>query len=271
MSIKIGFIKEESGKAYTEATYITHQQMAVARKSVVQVYFPTRNMELAYYNDQFDLKCGDIVYVDGKLEGVRGRVTDVNYNFKIKISDYKRVIAVVDTEVHGEFFLAGTHFVTFDPTALPSNQVLAWFKAPASEEDEFVSGSDETTFSLDDLSGMNISNQIAERGHDYYIENKVRYICVDRTRGYAIVEGKEAYEVEFEYRNREISNLVCSCFCSYNCKHEFAAMLQLRETLDLIEKHYADEYERTGYFAAVSKGTLFTFAIDGRETGKFVL
>ena len=41
--------------------------------------------------------------------------------------------------------------------------------------------------------------------------------------------------------------------------------------LELIEKYYGDEYERTGYFAAVNKGTLFTFAIDGRETGSFTL
>ncbi len=96
-------------------------------------------------------------------------------------------------------------------------------------------------------------------------------IHIDGTKGYAIVEGSENYEVEFEYRNGEISQLICSCFCSYNCKHEFAAMLQLKETLELIEKNYADEYERTGYFAAVNKGTLFAFAIDGKETGGFTL
>ena len=94
---------------------------------------------------------------------------------------------------------------------------------------------------------------------------------IDDTKGYAIVEGSEAYEVEFVYRNGEISHLICSCFCSYNCKHEFAAMLQLRETLELIEKNYGNEYERTGYFAAVNKGTLFAFAIDGKDNGSFTL
>ena len=78
-------------------------------------------------------------------------------------------------------------------------------------------------------------------------------------------------EVEFEYRNGEISGLVCSCFCSYNCKHEFAAMLQLKETLELIEKHYAAQYDEAGYFAAVNKGALFAFAIDGKEAGSFTL
>ena len=88
---------------------------------------------------------------------------------------------------------------------------------------------------------------------------------------YAIVEGSEAYEVEFEYDNGEISKLTCSCFCSYHCKHEIAAMLQLRETLKVIEKNYAAEYESSGYFAAVTKGTLFAFAIDGKESGSFEL
>lgn len=75
-------------------------------KSVVQIHFPMRNMTLAYFNDKFDLRRGDLVYVDGKLEGLRGRVVDVSYNFKITLSKYQRVIAVVDTEVHGIFHLA---------------------------------------------------------------------------------------------------------------------------------------------------------------------
>lgn len=271
MTFRIGFTAEHPEKKPAATCCTVPQQAAAPRKSVVQVSFSGRNTTLAYYNDQFDLHRGDMVYVDGKLEGMRGRVTEVNYNFKIKVSDYQRVIAVVDTTVHGQFFMAGSHFVTFDREALPSSKAMTWFRAPEKEDEEFVSGNDDTTFCLDDLSGMKVSAAIAERGRDYYLENRVRYISLDGSRGYAIVEGSENYEVEFTFRNGEISSLVCSCFCSYNCKHEFAAMLQLKETLELMEKHYADEYARTGYLAAVSKGTLFTFAIDSRETGAFVL
>ena len=214
---------------------------------------------------------GDIVYVDGKLEGQRGRVVDVTYNFKIKVSDYKRVIGLADTEVHGRFFNAGSHFITFGREALPQSKVITWFKAPAKAEDEYVSSSDDSSFCLHDLSSMKIGAAIAERGRDYYMDNKVSYISIDGAKGYAIVEGREPYEVEFEYLDGEISRLICSCFCSYSCKHEFAAMLQLRETLKIIEKHYAEQYGETGYFAAVCKGTLFTFAIDGKESGSFTL
>lgn len=271
MKFKIGFAAEHPEKKPVEALYPVSGEMTTPRKSVVQVHFPGRNMTLAYYNDRFDLRRGDMVYVDGKLEGMRGRVTEVNYNFKIKVSNYKRVIAVVDTDVHGQFHMAGSHFVTFDPAALPSSKVVTWFKAPAKADDEFVSGSDDTAFRLNDLRNFPVSAAIAERGHNYFLENRVRYLCVDGTHGYAIVEGGEGYEVEFEYRNGEISGLVCSCFCSYPCKHEFATMLQLTETLEMIEKDYAPQYEQSGYFAAVDKGTLFAFAIDGRKTGDFTL
>lgn len=263
MAFKTVFAAEHSEKKSATSVY------SASQKSVVQVYFSRRNMTLAYYNDRFDLHRGDMVYVDGKLEGVLGRVTEVNYNFKIKVSDYKRVISVVDTTVNGRFFIAGSHFVTFDRETLPINKAVTWFKAPVKQDDEFVSGSDETTFRPDDLSGMKVSAAIAERSYDYYLENRVSYISIDGSNGYAVVEGSENYEVEFNYCDGEISKLVCSCFCGYNCKHEFATMLQLKQTLELIEKHYADEYKRNGYFAAINKKTLFTFAADAKETGSF--
>ena len=109
-------------------------------------------------------------YVDGKLEGQSGRVVEVAYNFKIKVSDYKRVIGLADTEVHGQFFNAGSHFITFDSAALPQGKIVTWYKAPAKEDDEYVSGSDDSSFRLDDLKSMKISAAIAERGHDYYME-----------------------------------------------------------------------------------------------------
>ena len=240
-------------------------------KSVVRVHFPAQNMTLSYYNDLFDLKVGDIVFVEVKLEGLRGRVVDVTYNFKIKLSDYKRVISVADTEVRGEFFFAGSHFITFDPTVLPYAKFISWFKAPDQEDDLYVSGSDDSGFDLNDLSAMKISREIAERGHGYYMENRVRYICLDGTKGRAAVEGSQTYELEFEYQNGEIRNLTCSCFCSYPCKHEFAAMLQLRETLELIAKHYEAPYKASNYFAAVAKGTLMSMVVDGKETGSMLL
>ena len=238
-------------------------------KSVVQVYFPAKNTKLAYFNDRFDLHVGDIVYVEGKLEGLRGQVVDVAHNFKIKVSEYKRVIGKADTAVTGALHMAGSHFVAFAPEVIPYEKILTWYKAPDKEDDEYVTGSDDASFSLDDLIGMHISSEIAERGHDYYLQNKVRYICVDGTRGHAIVEGTKAYEVDFTYEDGQIRNLTCDCFCSYTCKHEFAAMLQLQETRQAIKEYYPGQMN--GYFAAISKAAFFNFAVDGKKTGSLVL
>ena len=271
MAFKIGFTADFTEEKSGAAERTAQPPSCEPRKSVVQVYFAEKNRTLAYYNDRFDLHRGDLVYVSGKLEGLLGRVMEVNYNFKIKISDYQCVIAVADTTVRGTFFMAGSHFVTFERAVLPRSQVIAWFKAPAKEEDAFVSGSDETSFFLDGLKTMPVQGEIAKRGYDYYMENRVRYLCLDGEKGYAIVAGSENYEVEFVYRGGQISRLTCSCFCGNTCKHEVATLLQLQETLALVEKNYAGEYGHSEYFAAIAKGILFAFAVDGKDNGSFSL
>ena len=272
MKIQIGFSAEVSKSEDVVEPRPVDAPTIASRKSIARVHFPARNMTLDYYNDQFDLHRGDLVFVDGKLEGLRGRVVDVTYHFKIKLSDYKRVIAVADTKVSGTFQLAGSHFVTFDKDSLPFEKVVTWFCPPEKDGEEYVSGYDDKTFDLENLEEMGVSAIIAERGHDYYMRNKVVYISVDENgKGRAIVEGTKPYIVEFDCENGLVSDLTCTCFCNYRCKHEFATMLQLKETLDLIMKHYKDQYEEHEYFAAISKAAFLNFALDSKESGSFTL
>ncbi len=270
MAFKIGFTAEHEKTKPVCVTGYVPEKADTPRKSVVQVYFPKRDITLAYYNDRFDLQIGDVVYVEGKLEGQQGRIVEVSYHFKIKASKYMRVISVVDTEVHGRFYMCGMHFITFEPETLPREQAITWFKSPE-EEGEFLVGENDDTFLLDDLAGMQVSPIVGERGKEYYIENRVKYLCLNGTHGYAIVEGSEAYEVEFEYIRGEIRKLSCTCPCSYHCKHEVAAMLQLKKVLSIIETQYAEQYQAADYFAAVSRGTLFEFAVGSKENGSFTL
>ena len=267
MKFPIGFAFNDEPKKVEMAPLI--QQEVVPVKSLVQVYFPERNQSLTYFNDQFDLKRGDFVFVDGKLEGIRGVVREVSKTFKIKVADYKKIISVADTEVSGQLHIAGSHFVSFDPAVLSYEKIRSWYLPPINDTDEYETGNDDTGFSLDKLSEMNASPAIFERGHDYYIEDRVVYLSVDNGRGRAIVEGEHAYEVEFDYRDREIRNLLCSCPCGYTCKHEVAAMLQLKDILEKLEKSYAEQLQN--YFAAVEKHALFRFVIQFKETGSFVL
>ncbi len=271
MAFKIGFTAETENKEKRNIENTPVQKEApVIKKSVLEVYFPDRDLTCSYYNDMFDLKRGDIVYVEGKLEGKRGRVVEINYNFKIKLSDYKRVIGVADTKVVGEFHLAGSHFITTDENALNYKQIITWFKAPTLEEEEFVSSSDDESFNLNDLTDMNIKNEVAERGHEYYMENRVVYIELNHGKGRAIVTGAKPYEIEFNYDNDQIGGLVCNCYCTGACKHEFATMLQLRDILAIIKNEYPF-INHNDYLAAVSKGIFFEFAIDGNTKGTFTM
>ena len=81
-------------------------------------------MKFAYFNDRFELRVGDIVYVEGKLEDFLGQGVDVTHNFRIKIPEYKRIIGKVDMSVSGNLHMAGSHFVVFTPNAIPFEKVL---------------------------------------------------------------------------------------------------------------------------------------------------
>lgn len=134
------------------------------KPTIVQIFFPDRNRTLSYYNDRFGLRVGDIVFVDGKLEGSRGRVTAISTHFKVKVEDYKRVTGVADTHVVGQFFHASAHLITFDPLVLPWKQFCSWVKPPQEDEPEYDISYDEDGFPLDDFSGLKMTEAVAERG-----------------------------------------------------------------------------------------------------------
>lgn len=269
MNFKIGFNTQNKDTTALIDVASGVGVVAEPRRSLVQVQFAGPGYSYAYYNDRFDLQVGDLVYVEGAMEGLQGRVEEISYTFKIKLSDYKRVIGKVDTDVRGALFMAGSHFITFDPAALPYEKVRSWFKAPEDPEEEYISVSDGKGFLLEDLSGMGARPVIMERGQNYYLRNRVVYLSVEGIRGRAIVEGTESYELEFTYQNGEIRDLTCSCFCSYPCKHEVAAMLQLQDLLKTIRENYSGQWNDT--FAAITKNALFAFALGGKGAGELIL
>lgn len=269
MSFKIGFTASTENENKNIETITLRKDDVEPRKSVVQVHFPERHLTCAYYNDLFDLHVGDMVYVEGKLEGLQGRVVEVSYSFKIKLSDYRKVTHLINTKIKGDLFFAGSHTIAFEKNVIPFSKVISWFKVPCNEEDEFVSSSDDNVFNLEDFSGMKISKEIADRGYDYYMENRVLYIEIDGHNGKAIVDSSEPYTVEFEYDNGNIGNLTCSCYCTGACKHEFAAMLQLKETHKFMDENYKNL--DNGYFAIICKNVLFKYALNENTPVKITI
>ena len=140
MGYKIGFVfgkeNEEKQEDEVKMERLPGEKKTV-KKSVVQVKFDGYGRALAYYNDSFDLQVGDLVFVDGKLCGKQGVVTEVNYNFKIKLSEYQKVVSVADTEVKGNLYFAGSHFVAFEKSVLPREKVKDWFMPPEMRKSMF--------------------------------------------------------------------------------------------------------------------------------------
>ena len=85
---------------------------------------------LTYYNDQFDLRPGDLVYVSGKLEGKIGKVESVSTKFRIRKSDYEKVIRKLDTAIRGDFAPADGFMVSGDPAAISPARFRSWVIPP---------------------------------------------------------------------------------------------------------------------------------------------
>ena len=267
---KIGF-SANTNDVTTDNNVIPTVTETKIKPSVVDVHFPHRHLTCTYYNDRFDLHKGDIVYVDGKLEGYKGVVVAISYSFKIKLSDYKRVVGVVDGNVKGEFFMMDSHFITFDPDALPKEKVYTWFMGLMPDKDDFVSGSDDSVFVLSDLEYSCVGQGIKSEGVELYEEGNVVYISLSGNRGYAIVEGSENYEVEFTCENGEVSNITCQCYGNGVCRHIYAVLLQLREILCDVEHLHKEKYNEHCYLAAVRKYDLWGYAIRGKSKGSIIL
>ena len=237
------------------------------KKSIVQVYFEKKHMSFSYFNDKFDLKCGDIVYVEGKLEGFRGRVTEVNYNFKIKPSEYKRVIAQVSTEVNGSFFPIDEYFVTFDKNALPVSNPSLYFKAPSLDEEEYIYGVDDNEeFDIDEFCNSHIISR-----HAPSLGFAVECLYLNKTKGYAILQSDKILEVEFEYKDGKITHPTCSGYCSKYCEHKFEVFSLLNTILKWINKNHLDKYKESEYFSAINKDVFTDLFLENKAVGGFTI
>ena len=229
-------------------------RMEEPRNSVVQVTFGEHNGTYSYYNDQFDLHRSDFVYVEGEFEGMIGCVLDVHYNFKAKRSVFKRVVSRVNVEQLDQPLLGGKRLLFFDRKVLDPEKAALILGARKDDDDDYYIGSGDPAFSLDNMDGLKLSIQDARYGFRRYMDGEVVFLSLDGTKGTAMFSSTygSGTMVEFEYSEGIIQNISCSCFGHFNCCHEFAAMLQLREVMKGIEAEYKAEYEVSRFFVAVS-------------------
>lgn len=199
-------------------------------KSLVRVRFETFDRELTYFNDLFNLKEGDRVFVSGKLAGKVGYITSVTTKFRIRLSDYERVIAVAQTPVHGSYVPVMDKMLSYDSIALSPDEFRTWFfhpEEPVDGPEEIIYG-DGYVIPLDDPhKAEGATPPVFDRALEYCRTGKIGYVSVRDGVGRAYVAGSEWYELEFTIRNNEIQEAYCSCPYAGLCKHLLAVAIML--------------------------------------------
>ena len=202
-------------------------------RSLVRVRFEDFDRELTYYNDRFDLSCGDRVFVSGKLYGKRGFITSVTTKFKIRLSDYnyEKVIALAQTPIHGTYKSVADKMLSYDSNALSPEAFRTWVLPPEEEmldEDDEVIYGDGYVIPLDDPHRADdVEHAVFERALEYCRTGKIGYVSVKNGIGRAFVRGKEWYELEFRICNNAIEEAYCSCPYPGLCKHLLAVAIMM--------------------------------------------
>lgn len=267
MRFKIGFHTEDTKENPDEVTQVEQKSIITPKPSLVTISFPGIHKNYSYYNDQFDLREGDTVFVSGKLENIPGRIVKVSYSFKIKLSDYQRVISVADTDIKGQLFFADTKIVSFDPKAMPFDKIASWHFPPSDPSDIVCGEDDNTAFLLDDISSWKAPRELIESEMDFGDGTDVEYLSLDNGIGRAIIKSNKPYVVEFCYRDGSISRLTCGCYCVGMCEHEVAVLFELRCRIKWIEENYSEQYDKTGCFAELDKATFCNTVLMSRTDG----
>ncbi|MBR3391513.1 MAG: hypothetical protein IKG74_02485 [Firmicutes bacterium] len=203
-------------------------------RCVAEVHFPSVDKQYGYYNDLFDLKVGDAVFVSGKFAGKLGFVTSVTTRFKVDLAYFKKVIAKPDIRFSGSFVPVLSMMLSPGSAAFPDAAAFGgWVKPPQEGEsiNQIVTG-DGFAFDLEDFEQDDeVEEAAVSRALEYCREGRVRYLSLQNGVGTAFVEGSVWYEVNFRYVEGRVWDMYCDCPCPGLCKHDIAVLIVLRALL----------------------------------------
>lgn len=255
MKFKLGFSADEETQVQeSAATTVTEGDKCECVRSVVNVTFDC-GKTFPYYNDAFNLQKGDSVYVDGKLAGLVGVVTDVTTKFKVDLEHYKRVLAKLDFVFHGEFVKINSLMVSFNSAALPFEQVRDWYIPPKEKEQDFFVGEGYTF----DLFGdeANIEQGVYNKAIGLLIDGGLKYLSVADGVGRAVIGTENMHIVEFNYNpeTHMLTDIYCDCLAFGFCKHCVAVCIAMNR---LIRDEQFDEEKS---FCGLDAGVFYEKAI----------
>lgn len=231
----MGFGRDDMEK--TEAVIPRAEEPKTAVMSLVRVRFEDAAHELTYFNDRFDLKPGDRVFVSGKRAGEAGIVNAVSTKFRIKASDYERVIALAQTSIHGTYKPVADKMISYGADALSPEKFRSWVMPPEKptedEDGEIVYGDGYEIPLNDPRSAEDVDKAVFGRALNYCGSGRIGYIAVKDGVGRAYVEGERWYELEFCVHGNAIAEAYCGCPYPGLCKH----LLAVAVTLSVMAQH----------------------------------
>ena len=257
----IGFGQEDS-KPKENRPDVTVTTDAPVR-SLVSINFERMNHALAYYNDQFDLKPGDRVFVTGKLEGEIGIVESVTTKFRIRVADYQKVISVAQTQIHGTYAPKGGMMLSYDANALSADDFRKWILPPTEmgEEPEEIVIGDGYEIPLDDpRASEDADHAVFDRALEYCREGRIGFIAVRNGAGKAFVLGAKWYEIDFRLCDNVLREAYCECPYPGLCKHLLAVGILLRAML----QH--DDIDLGRDFTLIAADRFWNMARHSRQT-----
>lgn len=256
---RIGFSIEKDENKNTEIPTVPQITDEPVR-SVVTVRFPG-GREYPYYNDMFNLRVGDVVYVDGKLAGKAGLVIDVTTKFKVSLDYYKRVLARLNLEISGQFTSANGFMISKNPNSVTAEQATEWFIPPREEAEEFFVGEGYTVDlkKIPNCDDIDIEN--FEEGIELFDDDCVKFINITNGKGTAFVFNNKPHKVEFTIdEDGMITDLLCDCIKPDLCRHCLAVCI----ALDQIMKEERLRFNITN-LTAIEFNTFFRIATFKRK------
>lgn len=225
----VGFGQTEEKMNSNNAIRSTNETAKV--RSLVSISFESCSRALTYYNDQYDLKEGDRVFVSGEKEGEVGVVKSVTTKFRIRASEYQKVVSIAQTPIHGSYHPFADKMLSYDSNALAPDEFRKWILPPedvCEMNDDIIVG-DGYVIPLDEPGAAeDLDNpKVLDRAIEYCKEGAIGYVTIRDGIGKAFVEGTKWYEVDFELRNGYITEAYCGCPYPGLCKHLLAVAITL--------------------------------------------
>lgn len=240
------------------------------KTNIVYVRFPNGS-QYPYLNDKFDLAVGDKVYVDGKLAGKLGEVTEVLTQFKVSLKYYKYVLQKVDYHLKGVFRCSGNFMVATGNDVLPFEQLFSWIRGPEaideeSIEEDFVCGEGyalDLTWFCDDEAEENTVDGVGSWDGQYLADNGfLKFVTIIDGKGRAVVQTErnlKTVEFDFDAAEMRMSNIFCDCISPRFCDDIAAVAYALEEAFTCLTME-------DGCNIMLIEQKLFTRVTEGKTT-----